>query len=197
MQANEHTDKTRVFLNGSLSLLEKDNLTEAKKHQILVDRYIPYINFDWNAKMAIGRPYQQMSKQEQKEYVEEYTKYIAYIWLPKLNYDRRLGIKIAVLEKSQKINDTDENVTIQLEALDGVKYDLILRTRINKDTKQFQILNINMEGVDLASIYRTQFNTIMEKNKGNPRSVLLYLKEQNANYKKKADFVVDLKKYQK
>ena len=197
LKANEHTDKTRSFLNESLKLLEKDNLTEARKHQIIVDRYIPYVNFGWNAKMAMGRPYQQLSKQEQQEYIDEYTKYISYLWLPKLNYDRRLGIKIAVLDKSQKLNDTDENVTIQLEALDGAKYDLILRTRLTKDAKQFQILNLNMEGIDLASMYRTQFQSIMEQNKGDPKSVITYLKKQNAEYKKKADFNIDLNKYKK
>ena len=186
---SEHVKIARNFLNETLTLLENGNKSEQQKRQIIVNRYVENVNFTWNAKSALGRAFLQLSADEQKEYINEYTKFLIYSWLPKLNYNKNSDMTMVVSDKSVKLNNTDENVTLVITMKDGTKYEVLLRTRITKEGK-FEILNLYVEGIDLASSYRAQFTSLMEQNKNDPRSVIKYLKEQNKEKKKTIDFKI-------
>ena len=125
-----------------------------------------------------------------KEYINEYTKFLVYTWLPKLNYDTKSGIKMSISDKSTPLTDTDETITLIISMPDGTKYEAFLRTKIDKKTHKFQILNILVEGIDLVLSYRAQFVGYMEQNKNDPRSIIQYLKQQNQIKKQNADFVI-------
>ena len=179
--APKHVEMSKKFLNETLKILENNAKTEQQKRQIVVNRYIDNINFEWNAKTALGRPFLQLSKQEQQEYVKEYTKFLIYSWLPKMSYDKKSGIVFSVADKSEKINNTDANIYLLITTKDGNRHEVVLRTRITKEDK-FEILNLYFEGIDLASSYGAQFTSYMEQNKNDPRSIIQYLKDQNKEY---------------
>ena len=185
--ASKHVEMSKKILNDTLKILENNANTEQKKRQIIVNKYIENVNFEWNARAALGRPFLQLSQQEQREYVKEYTKFLIYSWLPKMSYDKKSGIVFSVADKSEKINDTDANIYLLITTKDGNRYEVVLRTRITKEDK-FEILNLYFEGIDLASSYRAQFTGHMEQNRNDPRSVIQYLKEQNKEKKKMIDF---------
>ena len=189
-EVSEHVKQARIFLDETLKILETGNKTNKQKRQIIVNRYMPNIDFAWNAKAALGRPYLQLSEQERKEYINEYTKFLVYTWLPKLNYDTKSGIKMSISDKSTPLTDTDETITLIISMPDGTKYEAFLRTKIDKKTHKFQILNILVEGIDLVLSYRAQFVGYMEQNKNDPRSIIQYLKQQNQIKKQNADFVI-------
>ena len=194
-QAGNQAQCFRGFINETMELLEKGDISINKKRQMIIDRYLPIINFEFNAKMAMGLPYKALSPQDQKEYVNEYTKLLAYTWLPKLNYDRKNGIVITVMDKTQPVNDKDEIVKVKMQTPDGKSYDIDLRVRdlSNTDRKiKCQILNIVVEGVDLAATYRAQFSDQIEKNNGDGRVITKFLKEQNAKSKKETGLVVNV-----
>lgn len=185
--ASKHVEMSKKILNDTLKILENNANTEQKKRQIIVNKYIENVNFEWNARSALGRPFLQLSQQEQQEYVKEYTKFLIYSWLPKMSYDKKSGVVFSVADKSEKINDTDANIYLLITTKDGNRYEVVLRTRITKEDK-FEILNLYFEGIDLASSYRAQFTSYMEQNRNDPRSVIQYLKEQNKEKKKMVDF---------
>jgi ABC-type transporter MlaC component len=194
-QAGNQVQCFRAFLDDTMALLEKGDIPMNKKRQMIIDRYLPIINFEFNAKMAMGLPYKALSPQDQKEYVNEYTKLLAYTWLPKLNYDRKNGIVVTVMDKTQPVNDKDEIVKARMQAPDGKSYDMDLRIRdLSKTDRKIkcQILNIVVEGVDLAATYRAQFSDQIEKNGGDGRVITKFLKEQNAKSKKETGLVVNI-----
>ena len=195
-QAGNQVQCFRAFLDDTMTLLEQQNLSINKKRQMIIDRYLPIINFEFNAKMAMGLPYKALSPQDQKEYVNEYTKLLAYTWLPKLNYDRRNGLVVTVVDKSQPVNDKDEIVKAKMQTPDGKSYDMDLRIRDLSHTDRkikCQILNIVVEGVDLAATYRAQFSDQIEKNNGDGRVVTKHLKEQNIKSKNETGLIVNVK----
>jgi len=192
-KADEYYRLADKFLTEGLLINEDEGLTKKQKLQKLIDKYIGSMDLAWNAKMALGRPYQKLSKEEQKEYIDEYSRYVAYVWLPKFNFNRKNGVKITVLEKTQKINDTDANVKMVVEDPNASKYDVVIRTRITKDG-EFKLLNMSVEGIDLANSYRAQFTSYIEQHNNDPRSIIEYLKKQNKIQKAKALFTVNLKK---
>ena len=187
VQASEHTDCVERVLNDVLITLEKQ--TDMKqKRQAVVDKYYRLIDFEWNAKMALGRPYKDFNDKEKETYLEEYTKFVAYSWLPKLNYDRSFNLKFNVRKNSEKLGKQDEKVCIEIISPDSTKYEVYVRIRYFADTKTCKILDVDIEGVDLALSYRSQFESYIEANDGKATSILSFLKEKNKEYKKNVDF---------
>ena len=185
--ATEHTDCATRVLDDVLTTLEKQ--TDMKqKRQAVVDKYYRLIDFEWNARMALGRPYKDLNDVDKKEYLKEYTKFVAYSWLPKLNYDRSLNLKFNVKKNSEKLGKQDERVCIEITAPDSAKYEVYVRIRYFPDTKTCKILDVDVEGVDLALSYRAQFESYIEANGGRATSILSFLKEKNKEYKKNVDF---------
>ena len=191
VKANQQSECIKALVKDAMNVMNMEKKTMAQKRQIIVNKYMPYINFEWNAKMALGRPYLALSPEKQKEYIKAYTEFLSYAWLPKLSYDKDSGIKIIVQDKTENLNDKDENVTVNIITFDGKKYEAFLRVRY--DNNKCQILNVTAEGVDLAMSYRSQFTSYIEEHKGDPVSIVEYLKQQNDTNKKKAGFVVKVK----
>ena len=183
--ATMHSDFIKVKFNEALEILEKTDENDPKRLQIIVDKYAPYLDFEWNAKMALGRPFQQFSDTEKKEYIDLYTEFLSYTWLPKLNYDRRYGIKFVISDKTEKLNDKDENVSIVIMALDGKSYNMTTRVRC-ENKNDCRILNLSAEGVDLALSYRVQFTSYIEEHQGKAQSIIEHLKQQVGKLRAKA-----------
>ena len=190
---SKHVVITRNFLNEIMTLLKSKDKTDKQKKQIIIDRYMKNVDFEWSAKMALGRLYLQLSQKEQDEYIDEYRKYIVYTWLQRLNYNSESKVKISVLDKSLKINNTDENVMLVVVFDSETKYELSLYTRITNDNL-FKILNLSFEGIDMTSTYRSQFTDYIEQHKNDPKSIIKYLKKQNKEKEKIVSFKVSLRK---
>ena len=190
ISASEHVIVARKFLKETEQLLKSKNNTQREKKQLIIKRYIENIDFNWNAKMALGRLFLQLSPDEQKKYINEYKKFMIYTWLPKLSPDEIDDVNMRILEKSEKIKETEEYVKLVIELKkDKTIYEAVLRTRIKNG--KFQILNICVEGIDLAVSYRADFLSYIEQNNNNPKSIIKYLEEQNKKIKKSADFKID------
>ena len=184
--ASQHTQYVQYVLNDVLKSLEA-NSSQQQKRQTVVNKYYRLIDFEWNAKMALGRPYKELTANEQGEYLKEYTRFIAYSWLPKLNYDRSLNLKFTVHQEGEKVGKQDENVVIDMMVPDGTKYSTALRIRCYKEN-DCKVLNVNIEGVDLALSYRAQFSSYIEEHGNKANSIIAFLKQKNSEFKKNVDF---------
>ena len=184
---SEHVYTAKIFVDETISLLKSTKITNKQKRQAIVDKYKSNIDFVWIAKNALGRMYLQLSEEEKNIYIDEFTRFFIYTWLPKLVYDGKSKIDVKVLNKSVKVTDTDENVTLLIKIGKSEKYKIVLRTRILKDGK-FQVLNLSFEGIDLISSYKAQFSDYIEKHKNDPKSIITYLKLQNKNKRNFVDF---------
>lgn len=174
--------------------VEDDRYTVLQKKQMLIDVFTVYFLFDWNAKMALGRPFQSLTDAEKKTYITEYSKYFSYTWFPELFYDKRNGIKINIRPTSEVINEKDSIVNVDVISPDGKKYELALRVRKNdKKDMPCNILNLTLEGIDLAMSYRSQFASYIEANNNRANSIIGYLKEKNDKLKKTSGLTVPFK----
>ena len=54
------------------------------------------------------------------------------------------------------------------------------------------VLNVIVDGVDLAMSYRAQFNAYIEKNNGKSDSILDYLVEKNEQYKRTSGIILPI-----
>ena len=192
---SQHIEKLTKLLNDGEKMLSDKKLTAKQKRQKTIDMYMPYIDFKWNAKMALGRPFLQLNEKQKNEYLTEYTKFLAYTWLPKMNIQGEFKMDIKALDTTEKVGTagTDELVTFIATGSDGTKYTIIIRSSI-KDGK-LQVRDVNVEGVGLASSYQAQFSSYIEQHNGNVASIIDYLKQQNELHKANVDFVLPAIKY--
>ena len=187
---SQHVEKLTKLLNDGEKMLGDKKLTAKQKRQKTIDMYMPYIDFKWNAKMALGRPFLQLNEKQKNEYLTEYTKFLAYTWLPKMNIQGEFKMDIKALDITERVGTagTDELVTFIATGDDGTKYTIIIRSSI-KDGK-LMVRDVNVEGVGLASAYQAQFSSYIEQHGGNVASIIEYLKQQNEMHKANVDFVL-------
>ena len=187
---SQHVEKLTKLLNEGEKMLGDKKLTAKQKRQKTIDMYMPYIDFQWNAKMALGRPFLQLNEKQKSEYLTEYTKFLAYTWLPKMNIQGEFKMDIKALDITERVGTagTDELVTFIATGDDGTKYTIIIRSSI-KDGK-LMVRDVNVEGVGLASSYQAQFSSYIEQHGGNVASIIEYLKQQNEMHKANVDFVL-------
>jgi phospholipid transport system substrate-binding protein len=172
--------------------MSKKDLKPRQIRQIAVDHYMKYIDFEWNSRMAIGKAWKNLSPDEQKEYIKEYTLFLAYTWLPKLNYNTNDGVRIKVKPDVIPINKKDDNVVVHIITPDSKVYEVFIRVR-EYEENMFKITNVTVEGIDLAMSYRVQFEQYIEQNGGSSQKLLQYIKDKNEENKKNVDFTVNLK----
>lgn len=167
-------------------------LNDSQKKQVIVDHYLPYFDLQWTAKMSIGINYKKMSDSNQQKYLKEFSKFFSYIWLPYLYVDNTSGARLVIKNKTTRINDQDEYVDVQAYAPDGKTFDIRIRVRNKAEWKHCMVLNVIVDGVDLAMSYRAQFNAYIEKNNGKSDSILDYLVEKNEQYKRTSGIILPI-----
>jgi phospholipid transport system substrate-binding protein len=186
----EYIDKLQQEI---LTILDSPSISVSKARQIFVDKYASQVDFEWNARMAIGRTWKDLTLEERDEYVCEYALFLAYTWLTKLKYDRRHGVSVTVMEQTKKVTEKDDDVTIKITLPDSRSFEIVFRIReFNQDGNiYYKVLNVVAEGIDLAMSYRHQFTSYIENNK-TPQSIIKYLQDASKKNIANADFKVTL-----
>ena len=194
--ANETTSNIDCIKNMVNKIMKNNpdikNMNSLKQKQFAVDSYFPYFDLEWTAKMSIGVNYKNLDKNNQDRYLKEFSKFFSYIWLPYLYIDNTTGARLVVKDKTTKINN-DEYIDIVIYAPDGKTFSLKLRVRNKPEWKHCKILNIVVDGVDLAMSYRAQFDAYIEQHNGKSDSIIDYLTEKNQQYKKTSGIVLPVK----
>ncbi len=155
----------RDFFNQIVSVAKNNKLNKVQKEARCIEITESILDFDWNAKMALGVSFRKFNENEQKEYLQAYKNLLISKWLPKIyNIDNLVEIQLD--DRAVKISDSDHLVKMKLfyreESTKKIKsLDADIRLRNFQDTKK--ILNIIVENVDLALSYRSDFSSIIEK----------------------------------
>lgn len=184
-RADENSKSVLCVKNMVSMLTDTAKIKSMNKNpkQSIVDIAFPYFDLEWTAKMSIGINYKKMSDSKQQQYLKEFAKFFSYIWLPYLYIDNTLGTRMVVNDKTTKINN-DEYVDVVIYVPDGKTFNLKLRVRNKPEWQHCKILNVVVDGVDLAMSYRAQFDAYIEQNNGKSDSIIDYLTKKNQQYKK-------------
>lgn len=192
-RADEISSSVLCIKNMVSMLTDTAKLKSMNKNpkQSIVDIALPYFELEWTAKMSIGINYKKMSNSEQQRYLKEFAKFFSYIWLPYLYIDNTTGARLVVKDKTTKINN-DEYIDIVIYAPDGKTFNLKLRVRNKQEWQHCKILNIVVDGVDLAMSYRAQFDAYIEQNNGKSDIIIDYLAKKNQQYNKESEIILPI-----
>ena len=147
----------RSKLEAVISVLRKKELElEAKKKEI-IEIVTPIFDFSLMAKLTLGRKYWPgLAKEKKERFTELFIK----------------RLKESYLEKLTRYTYTDEkilyNASIQVKKKIHIPTDLISKDnkismlyKLYKSKHNWKIYDIEIEGVSLITIYRSQFNQVL------------------------------------
>lgn len=146
-------DTIKIAINKKLSI-------EEKRNEVIFSLSKEF-DSTWNARMSLGKIWNEFTDDDRKKYINSYCFYIAYQWLPKLQFTTANDIKINVSEKIEKINETDFYVDVNILSPDGKSYFVIFR--VSKNENNFIIRDLSVDGVSLAITNRSQFSSFIEE----------------------------------
>lgn len=169
----------KLFVNEvstKVITLMKENISDEEKEKKLTSVFKQVIDTDWIGKFAIGKHWRSATPEQQKEYLELFSKYLLDMYVP--NFKKYTNQQV-------KINNVTETTTneylVQTEMIDPTsKNSIRIDYRITKKStnyKDYVIFDIIAEGVSLISTQRAEFSSIIAKSGFNALLATLKKKE--------------------
>lgn len=167
-----------VRVNEVLEIIQNQDLINAPEKQEKRLRSKAFEIFDFNtfSMLALGRKYRSFNKAQRKEFIDLFSKLISNTYFPKLAGQDVSNIKINytdvhALKPRRDIFRTDiATVLIQGETLVDIVYRMI-----QKQSADWRIYDIKIEGVSMAANYREQFKQDLSLT---PEKIIANLKDK-------------------
>ncbi len=135
---------------------------ELEKKKDLSNLFYSQIDWDYMAKMSIGKYFKEMNDSQQIRYLALYKKFVMYTRMEAFRITSGDQMKIDIKKDPIVLNETDQEVSTLVKVMDGNNYDLKFTLR-SKNNKDFLVLNIIWDGVNIILSYREQFYSSIEE----------------------------------
>ncbi len=145
---------------GIFEVVSNKKLKLEEQKQMLLDRFINEIDFNWNARASAGRAFRDMNDEQKLEFVKAYKQFLIRVWLPKFKGYNDETYKVGEENEVPGTKD-DKTVPVTINLKDGKIITLELRVRKSEDG--YKVLNVVAEGIDMARTYNIQFTEYVDK----------------------------------
>lgn len=172
------------LLHSTVAIVDNSKYTQNKKQNEVLAMYKKIIDFNWNARVAIGKYWSKMSEEQQRRYFKAYRELLSYNWIIKFTeYTSQNSMQLKINQESINVNNTDEIVETQIIPPNGQSIIIDILTR-EIENGEIKILNIIVEGINVALAYRAQFDEYMSENNEDIEKFIKYLEDKNVLNKK-------------
>lgn len=159
-------------LEQVIAILNEKGSSEASRRDRIADIAYAHFDFDTMSKLVIARPWRKFSKQERREFIDEFKTHLAR------SYGRRLsryeGVNVQV---TSEVPEQRGDVTIQSEVVGGQFDGAVMAYRMRPQDGRWLVIDVVIEGVSLVSNFRSQFKPIVAQ--GGASELLRRLKDKN------------------
>lgn len=159
-QALTPTDTIQSAVDKIVVIVEKnlgEENTEARRDEILIV-VKEVFDFKEMAKRALGSNWSKIDEQEQSEYIELFSKFLAKTYIDKVENIKKDVVKI----ESEKQRQGKALVKTKVN-IDGEDFPIDYKMT-NRDSS-WQVYDVVIENVGLVTNYRNEFAGIMRKEK--------------------------------
>lgn len=165
VQAGEPIEHVRETTNKLIVLFDDPYFNEESKKVELRERVIEVADerIDWYtlSRSCLGRHWTKRTKEERKEFITLLSEFLQNNYAT-LIIDNFSGLKdIEYLD--EKIDERFAFVRIDIIDYEGIAYPIGYRLRMKSDSTQWEVIDINIEGVGMVKNYRIQFDDIIRK----------------------------------
>jgi len=162
--AQDNTKDTKVFVEKvfreSISISKSKSLNDKQKENQLSDLINESVDTNWIAKFVIGKYWRQITKQQQRDFIDLYQSYLIKTYIPKFKNYGGGDIKV------NKIIQQRENIFfVQAEFDDNEGQIVNIDFRVVKKNNELFITDIIAEGVSFIVTQRSEVGSSIS-NKG-------------------------------
>jgi phospholipid transport system substrate-binding protein len=161
------TDKVLHILRAEAGNKQKGR--EEIKHTVF-----KYFDFNEMAKLALGPPWNRQTPAKQQEFAHAFSNFLFDVYINKV--EKYTNEKITYTTRPEQDGYAVVDATVTGSRYGRVPLEYYLK-RINGEWK---VYNVAVEGVDLVSNYRDQFNTILASHSFD--DLIRLLKRKTASY---------------
>ncbi|RZI47467.1 ABC transporter substrate-binding protein [Rickettsiales endosymbiont of Peranema trichophorum] len=153
-------DRAQNFINNNaqnvLIILQSREQTPPPKER-LSNLFLSIVDYDWIGKFALGKYWNDLSKEQQDKYYEVYKNYLCSVYVSKYTEYNKQTYKIT---DTRKMESEQYSVFMKI-ALPDRNDILDIAYRLRKDGDSFKIIDIMAEGVSLANTQRAEFTSFL------------------------------------
>ncbi len=129
----------------------------SKKHQVLDEMFLNYIDLDYISKFVIGKYWRQMTSEQKKQYQALFKRYALAVYKSfPLSFENK--IKFDVAGAAEEKDYTNVVVNIKLPSnQEGVNNNILVTFRLDKTGSRIKITDIKLAEASLILSYRSRF----------------------------------------
>jgi phospholipid transport system substrate-binding protein len=162
-----------------LGLMEDESLREESQEDLLIDEIgqilDPVVDFDYIAKVVMGKYYRRASKEERIQFSKVFrTTLLKTYATAMVGFKIEKYLMVPPREKSPSVNK--QIVTVAVFAPDGTKYSLVYYMK--HKAGEWRLVNALLDGINLRLTFKNQFADMMQRNKGKVADVIASWKEK-------------------
>jgi phospholipid transport system substrate-binding protein len=131
-----------------------------KALKVAEEKVLPHIDFEYAARLAVGRAWQQATPEQRKKLVEEFRRMLVRIYSNAIEPYQGQTLKV-LPSRAGKQDEEDTVVRAQFIRAGGQPVPLEFHAR--KTDKGWKIFDITVEGVSLVMTYRSEFDAVVRQ----------------------------------
>ena len=165
IQAGVPTEQVRDSTNKLLAVFEDPYFSEDSRSDERRERIIEVADerIDWNAlcRSCLGRHWTKRTKEEKKEFINLLSAFLQYNYA-NLIIDNFTNLK-EIKYLKERVDERFAYVRIEIIDEEDIVYPIGYRLIKKSDSDDWEVIDINIEGVGLVKNYRIQFDDIIRK----------------------------------
>lgn len=171
--AREATNFINDLANRVIDIAKRNDLSEDVKEQKLNKIFFESVDTRWIGKFSLGRYWRVITPDQQKEFLDTYSQYLAGLYVP--NFRKYTGNVIKVTN-STEVRPNEYFVQTVLVSGSNAAGDIQINYMMKQDPKgieKFIIFDVIAEGVSLITTQRSELSSVMSDNGFNKMMALL------------------------
>ncbi len=165
VQAGVPTEQVRDSTNKLLAVFEDPYFSEDSRSDERRERIIEVADerIDWYAlcRSCLGRHWTKRTKEEKKEFINLLSEFLQYNYA-NLIIDNFTNLK-EIKYLKERVDERFAYVRIEIIDEEDIVYPLGYRLIKKSDSDDWEVIDINIEGVGMVKNYRIQFDDIIRK----------------------------------
>ena len=150
--------------NDVLAAIKSDEQLAAgdkqKALELAQEKVLPYVDFEYATRLAVGRPWRQATPQQRKDLVAQFRNMLVRTYSNSISAYQ--GQTLKVLPARGKENTEDE-ATVHTQFVRPGAQALAIDFQMHKAGTGWKVYDINVEGVSLVLTYRSEFDAIVKQ----------------------------------
>ena len=131
-----------------------------KALKLAEEKVLPYVDFDYATRLAVGRAWRQATPEQRKELVTQFRNMLVRTYSNSISaYE---GQTLKVLPARGKENSADE-ATVRTQFLRPGGQPLGIDFAMHKAGDAWKVYDITVEGVSLVLTYRSEFDAVVKQ----------------------------------